>query len=135
MIGIGQLRSGPLLRRFGFLFALMIAPAGCAQRAAQADKLASEGSIEEAAPVKAEAEIIIAAPQAKVWKLLTDVKDWPKWQPDIADTSIQRDPAVDTTFAWSGGTPSIPSYGSSIPQRPSAGPAGCCTSMPFIVGH
>jgi hypothetical protein len=36
----------------------------------------------------------IAAPQTKVWNLLTNVKVWPTWQPDIANTGIQRDPAT-----------------------------------------
>jgi TnpA family transposase len=62
-------------------YALMIGLTGCAGSTADRDKLAAQGLIQESAPVKAAAEIIIAVPETKVWNLLTDIKDWPKWQP------------------------------------------------------
>jgi len=82
---------------------------GCATSAAHRDTLAAQGLIEEEAPVKAAAEIIIAAPPSKVWGFLTDIKDWPKWQPDIAKTAIQRDPAAGVHFSWSTGGMTIDS--------------------------
>jgi len=55
------------------------------------------------APVQATAEITVAAPQSRIWSLLTGVKDWSKWQTDIARTSITGNPAVGIPFQWSTG--------------------------------
>src|ERR1700721_416143 len=40
------------------------------------DGLAAQGMIDESAPVKAMVQIIIQAPPAKIWGLLTNIKDW-----------------------------------------------------------
>jgi hypothetical protein len=82
-------------------YALMIALTGCAESAAYQDRLAAQGLILENAPIKATAEISIAAPQTKIWGLLTNIRYWAKWQSDIAKTSIPGDPAVGTQFSWS----------------------------------
>jgi hypothetical protein len=91
------------VKRFALWYALMIGLTGCAGSAADRDKLAAQGLTQESAPVKAAAEIIITAPEAKVWNLLTDIKDWPKWQPDISKSSIQSDSAIGRQFSWSTG--------------------------------
>jgi len=69
------------------------------------EQLAREGKIREDASVKASAEITIYAPAEKVWQVLTDVKDWPRWQPDISTTEIHGPLEAGTTFSWTtGGT-------------------------------
>ena len=69
------------------------------------DELARSGKIPENAPVKASLEITIHAPVEKVWLLLTDVTNWPKWQPDISATKIAGPLQAGTTFSWTtGGT-------------------------------
>jgi hypothetical protein len=91
------------MKRFALGSTLMIGLTACTNSAADRDALATQGLIQESAPVKAAAEIIIAAPASKVWNLLTDIKDWPKWQPDISKSSIQSDPALGSQFSWSSG--------------------------------
>ena len=69
------------------------------------DELARSGKIRENAPVKASLEITIHAPVEKVWLLLTDVTNWPKWQPDISVSSISGPLEGGTQFSWTtGGT-------------------------------
>jgi uncharacterized protein YndB with AHSA1/START domain len=83
--------------------------AGCAQSEADRDKLAAQGFIREDAPVKAAAAVIIAAPDSKVWALLTDIRGWPKWQPAISKAAIQGSPAKGVPFFWSTGGMNIES--------------------------
>ena len=69
------------------------------------DELARSGQICENAPVKASLEITIHAPVEKVWLLLTDVANWPKWQPDISATRMAGPLESGTAFSWTtGGT-------------------------------
>jgi hypothetical protein len=53
----------------------------------------------EDAPVKAQAQIIIRAPQAKVCGILADVQGWPKWQTDISHV-VTGSPETGVTFSW-----------------------------------
>jgi len=69
------------------------------------EQLAREGKIRESASVKASVEIAIHASAEKVWRVLTDVNDWPKWQPDISATDIHGPLEAGTRFSWTtGGT-------------------------------
>jgi len=69
------------------------------------DELARSGKIRENAPVKASLEITIHAPVEKVWLLLTDVTNWPKWQPDVSVTKLSGPLEGGTAFSWTtGGT-------------------------------
>jgi uncharacterized membrane protein len=67
------------------------------------EKLASSGEINQSAPVKASVEITIHAPVEKVWGLLTDIPNWPKWQPDITSTEISGPLQSGTSFTWKNG--------------------------------
>jgi hypothetical protein len=67
------------------------------------DGLAAQGMIDESAPVKAMVQIIIQAPPAKIWRVLTNIKDWTTWQPDISEVAIQAPPEVTVPFTWSTG--------------------------------
>jgi uncharacterized protein YndB with AHSA1/START domain len=69
------------------------------------DGLARSGAIETAAPIKVSLQIVIDAPTEKVWAILTDVDDWPKWQPEIEDAHVAGSLAAGTDFTWTtGGT-------------------------------
>lgn len=68
------------------------------------DELARSGEIRENAPVKASLEITIHAPVEKVWTVLTDVNNWPKWQPDISEAKMAGPLEAGTTFSWTAGT-------------------------------
>ena len=69
------------------------------------DELARSGKIRENAAVRTTLQITIHAPVEKVWTLLTDVTNWPKWQPDISETRIAGPLESGTGFSWTiGGT-------------------------------
>lgn len=68
------------------------------------DQLASSGNVQEDAPVKASSEITINAPPERVWELLTNVKDWPRWQPDITKAEMSGPLQRGTDFTWKAGT-------------------------------
>jgi uncharacterized protein YndB with AHSA1/START domain len=73
------------------------------------EELARSGKIREDAPVKASVEINIHAPVEKVWLLLTDVTNWPKWQPDISVARIAGPLEAGTAFSWTTGSTRIES--------------------------
>ncbi len=73
----------------------------CSNRADQ--QLAHSGKIDETAPIKASAEIMVNAPAAKVWSILVDIQSWPSWQHDIAKVSVHAVPAPGVKFNWSSG--------------------------------
>ena len=97
------------MRRFALLCAMAAVLAGCGPSTDALKALAEQGAIEEDAPVKAAASIVIAASPAKVWAVLANIRDWPKWQPDITETAIAQDPALGVPFSWSPGDMSIAS--------------------------
>lgn len=67
------------------------------------DDLARSGKIREDAPVKASLEITIHAPVEKVWRVLTDVSNWPTWQADITAAEIAGPLREGTVFSWTAG--------------------------------
>lgn len=66
-------------------------------------QLAQEGKIQENAPVKASSQITIIAKPERVWALLTDVNDWPKWQSDITKAEMRGPLQPGTEFTWTSG--------------------------------
>jgi uncharacterized membrane protein len=67
------------------------------------ETLAAHGMIDEHAPVKATVQIAIQAPPKKIWGLLTNIKDWAAWQPDISNVEIQASARLAVPFSWSTG--------------------------------
>lgn len=61
--------------------------------------------INEKAPVKAKESIQIEATPQIVWKILSDINNWDKWNSDIKYAKINGDLIAGTTLNWnSGGT-------------------------------
>ena len=52
------------------------------------------------APVFAETEIVIDAPQELVWQVLTDLQGWPQWYTEVSEVSVYGDFAPGTEFRW-----------------------------------
>ncbi|HHP7240761.1 MAG TPA: SRPBCC family protein [Cyclobacteriaceae bacterium] len=48
--------------------------------------IAKKGKVNPDASLHDQQEIIIYAPIDKVWKILTNVNEWPQWNKDISDT-------------------------------------------------
>ena len=82
---------------------LMTGLSACSASKVDRDSLAARGLIDESAPVKATAQVVIQAPPTKIWGLLTNIKDWSRWQPDISPVAIEAAPAVPVPFIWSTG--------------------------------
>lgn len=55
------------------------------------------------APVKSTNQIEIDAPVDAVWKTLTDIKDWSKWQKAVTETVIHGKVEEGTSFDWKAG--------------------------------
>lgn len=53
------------------------------------------------APVVVRRDVVIDAPQPRVWQLLADVSSWPAWQPDITAAAADHPLRTDSTFRWS----------------------------------
>jgi uncharacterized protein YndB with AHSA1/START domain len=88
------------MKRSLILGAVLAGLAGCGPSGQNADRLAAMGKIDDGAPLQAEAEIIINAPPEKIWGLLTDINNWPKWQPDIGNADLLGNAEAGTAFTW-----------------------------------
>jgi hypothetical protein len=60
-------------------------------------------------PVQASSRIIIEAPARTVWRILTDLAHWERWNPDVTDVSVEGPVAAGMTFRWRAGTARITS--------------------------
>ncbi|MGP3683490.1 SRPBCC family protein [Streptomyces sp. IBSNAI002] len=69
--------------------ALLLAVTGTAHAAAEAPATTASARctpdvrIDETAPVITRKDILIQAPLHAIWKIQTDVENWPAWQPDV----------------------------------------------------
>ncbi|TVQ44195.1 MAG: polyketide cyclase/dehydrase [Saprospirales bacterium] len=60
-------------------------------------------SINGNAPVISRKVININADIEKVWKVLTDIDKWTKWQTDISRAKLNGKPSPGNTFSWKSG--------------------------------
>jgi uncharacterized protein YndB with AHSA1/START domain len=65
--------------------------------------LAAAGQIQQNAPVKADVQISINASPDKVWSILTNINNWPRWQTAISAAQVHGPLAPGTAFTWSAG--------------------------------
>jgi uncharacterized protein YndB with AHSA1/START domain len=56
--------------------------------------------INREAPLNSRKEIVISATLDTVWSVLTDVKRWPEWQPDVAFARLDHNLGVGAVFRW-----------------------------------
>lgn len=103
-----DLRRFAVLRKIAVTFAAL---AACAVlvvaqgRRTRGDELASKGQIDDKAAVQASTEMLIAAPDDKVWRLLSNIDGWPKWQSTISFARTAGPLKPGTEFTWTtGGT-------------------------------
>jgi uncharacterized protein YndB with AHSA1/START domain len=69
------------------------------------EELARGGRIRDGASVHASVRIVIHAPAEKVWSVLTDIPNWPKWQGDISAAQTSGPVEAGMAFSWTiGGT-------------------------------
>ena len=55
---------------------------------------AQKGRIDDKAPVKARGEIIISAPIEKVWKVLINLPEWPRFDPSFSNVTLESNVSV-----------------------------------------
>ncbi len=91
------------MKRIAIGSVLSIGVAGRAGISAQDQQLAQQGLIRNEAPVRADAEIVVDAPTARVGALLLDLRGWPSWQPEIGTASITNAAQVGSSLIWSNG--------------------------------
>ncbi len=63
------------------------------------EALAKVGKINERANLKDKQSVIINATAEQVWNVLTDMKKWGNWNPDISDVQIEKLEAEES-FTW-----------------------------------
>lgn len=68
-----------------------------------------EPMIDPDAPVAGASEIVIEAPPDTVWDVLTAIDDWPTWNTDVKEASLQGSLAPGTQFRWKAGPGTITS--------------------------
>lgn len=56
--------------------------------------------VNKRAPVVYQSQIEIQAPVQKVWRTLTELKDWPKWQKNISSVQIIGGIEEGKSFQW-----------------------------------
>lgn len=65
--------------------------------------------INEEAPVTCRETITIEAPREKVWDILSNIDEWPTWEPEISKTKLNGELQPGTTFTWKTGGSKIKS--------------------------
>ena len=65
--------------------------------------------INTAAPAVARGEIEVAASPAIVWRVLTEIANWPSWNPDVKSATLEGPLAPGTQFRWKAGPGTITS--------------------------
>jgi uncharacterized protein YndB with AHSA1/START domain len=68
-----------------------------------------EPTIDREAPVVGSLEIVIEARADTVWEVLTAIDDWPTWNPDVKEASLQGSLSPGTQFKWKAGPATITS--------------------------
>ena len=61
------------------------------------------------APAVARGEIEVAASPEIVWRVLTDIANWPNWNPEVKSASLEGALAAVTQFRWKAGPGTITS--------------------------
>ncbi len=56
--------------------------------------------IDNNAPFVGKKEILINAPIVVVWKIQSDINNWPKWQKDVSFAKLEGDLQKGTSFRW-----------------------------------
>lgn len=69
--------------------------------------LGSHGEIQQDAPVKASSSIVIDASPERVWNILVNAAEWPRWLHGVSHVSIGGALNNDVSFEWNAGGTAI----------------------------
>jgi len=85
--------------------------AGPAPTTAPTAPLTCQGqTVDRSAKIGYRAEIFVKAPVSKVWKVQTDLENWPRWQPPVATIKrLDQGPLrAGSAFRWTTPVPATP---------------------------
>lgn len=86
-----------------------VALTACGASNGAATHLAATGHIDDDAPIRATRSILISAPPARIWSVLTRIDDWSRWQSDIGAAHLKGSLAPGVSFDWTNNGMSISS--------------------------
>lgn len=72
--------------------------------------------IDEAAPVITRDDIVIHAPLERVWRVQTDVENWPAWQPNVSSSVKQTPGKLRPGSSWVWSTEGLEDITSTVKQ-------------------
>ncbi len=72
--------------------------------------------IDEKAPVISRDDIVIHAPLDRVWRIQTDVEDWPAWQPGVSSSVRQAPGPLRPGSSWVWSTEGLANITSTVQQ-------------------
>jgi uncharacterized protein YndB with AHSA1/START domain len=78
-------------------------------RVIQDDSEPDENGINRAAPVLGASETEIAADPVVVWDVLSGIRRWPEWNPDVKSVSMSGPVSAGSEFRWKAGPGTITS--------------------------
>lgn len=81
--------------------------AGCGPSNDALAVLGSRGEIQPDAPVQASSGIVINAPPARVWNILTHAAEWPRWLHGVSHVTVHAPLGDGTSFEWHAGDTAI----------------------------
>ena len=74
--------------------------------------------IDPNASITASGSVDVSASPSEVWTILSDIGQWPSWNPDVREARLEGDLAVGARFRWRAGPGTITSVLRSVdPQR------------------
>lgn len=56
--------------------------------------------VDKNAPLFGKKEIIINSPVEKVWKIQTDINNWPRWQKNVSEARLKGELEKGSEFRW-----------------------------------
>lgn len=59
--------------------------------------------VDESAPVVARASVSVDAPLERVWATLSNIDEWPDWNPDVASAELHGPLEPGSEFTWKAG--------------------------------
>lgn len=98
------------MRPYQWVPLCVLALTACAPSDNTLFELGRNQQIQNDAPVKASSDMLIHAPVDRVWSLLANAQNWPRWQHDVTQVSIEGPLRQDVSFAWQAGDASIHSH-------------------------
>ena len=80
---------------------LLLGAAGAVLLLEKTRRTAPTSQLNPNAPVRTQHTLRIEAPAERIWQVLSNINEWPAWQPDIAYAHLQGPAQAGNRFDWS----------------------------------